>query len=195
MHVRVPVRVGLVVLAMSAGACGEDAAAPAIPAVTLPSPLTANLEGEWSGEATLQTPVGGTFTDLGECVQADMNARLAAGTSADRVVLSMSQAGADVTARLNATSTGLACSYTGRAGLTGVALSAASCDAPLLVVRCSQDQVRDLKLVGSSVTAMLDPQTRTIAGTVSNTYNAFETSKSIGVAGVVLHYSYTARKQ
>ena len=191
----VPVIAILAVAALSHAACGSDANAPQPNAITLPSPFIAQVEGRWSGDATLRLPVAGTLTDLGECVQADVNARLTAGVLADHVVLSMSQKGADVTAQANSISTGLACRYTGTAATTTFALNAAECDAPLLVVRCSQGVARDLKLVGSFVSATVDPQTRTITGTLSNTYNAFVTGTDEGVAGLVLTYNYTARKQ
>jgi len=111
------------------------------------------------------------------------------------MVLSMGQKDADVTARLTSSSTGLACSYKGRAAFSTVALNSALCDAPVLVVRCSLDRVRDMKLVGSSVTGTIDAQSGTFTGAVANTYNVFLSGSETGVAGVVLTYDYTARKQ
>jgi len=189
------VRAALIILAVSCAACGRDLNAPLTAAPTLPSPFVAQVAGEWAGAATLRQPVGGTFTDLGECIQQDLNARPANTIASAPMVLSMGQKDADVTARLTSSSTGLACSYKGRAALSTVALNSALCDAPVLVVRCSLDRVRDMKLVGSSVTGTIDVQSGTFTGAVANTYNVFLTGKDEGVAGVVLTYDYTARKQ
>ena len=189
------VRVALIVLAVSCAACGRDANSPITAAPTLPSPFVAQVAGEWAGTATLRQPVGGSFTDLGECIQQDLIARPAPTIASAPMVLSMGQKDADVEARLTSSSTGLACSYKGRASLSTVALNSASCDAPVLVVRCSLDRVREMKLVGSSVTGTIDVQSGTFTGAVANTYNVFLTGKDEGVAGVVLTYDYTARKQ
>ena len=188
------VRAALIILAVSCAACGRDLNTPLTAAPTLPSPFVAQVAGEWAGAATLRQPVGGTLTDLGECIQQDLNARPANTIASAPMVLSMGQKDADVEARLTSSSTGLACSYKGRASLSTVALNSALCDAPVLVVRCSLDRVRDLKLVGSSVTGTIDVQSGTFTGAVANTYNVFETAGS-GVAGVVLTWDYTARKQ
>ena len=191
------VRAALVILAVSCAACGRDANSPITAAPTLPSPFVAQVAGEWAGAATLRQPVGGTFTDLGECIQQDLNARPANTIAAAPMVLSMGQKDADVEARLTSSSTGLACSYTGRATVGTVALYSVLklCDAPVLVVRCSLDRVRDMKLVGSSVTGTIDAQRGTFTGAVANTYNVFLSGSETGVAGVVLTYDYTARKQ
>lgn len=195
MNARSPMRAVLVVIAISSAACGQDAGAPATPSATLPSPFVAQVEGQWAGQATLRQPVGGTFTDLGECIQADLNARLANTQISDRMDLSMTQTGSDVTGRMTGASTGLACTYTGRATLTNVTLNAASCDAPVLVVRCSLDRVREMRLIGSTVSATVDARGGTITGTVANTYNVFLSGADAGVAGVVLSYDYAAVKQ
>jgi len=189
------VRAALIILAVSCAACGRDLNAPLTAAPTLPSPFVAQVAGEWAGAATLRQPVGGSFTDLGECIQQDMIARPAISIASAPMVLSMGQKDADVTARLTSSSTGLACSYKGRAALSTVALNSALCDAPLLVVRCSLDRVREMKLVGSSVTGTIDVQSGTFTGAVANTYNVFLSGSETGVAGVVLTYDYTARKQ
>lgn len=189
------VRAALIILAVSCAACGRDPNAPLTAAPTLPSPFVAQVAGEWAGAATLRQPVGGTFTDLGECIQQDLNARPANTIASAPMVLSMGQKDADVTARLTSSSTGLACSYKGRAAFSTVALNSALCDAPVLVVRCSLDRVRDMKLVGSSVTGTIDAQSGTFTGAVANTYNVFLSGSDAGVAGVVLTYDYTARKQ
>ena len=189
------VRAALIILAVGCAACGRDLNAPLAAVPTLPSPFVAQVAGEWAGTATLRQPVGGTFTDLGECIQQDLIARPASTIASAPMVLSMGQKDADVTARLASSSTGLACSYKGRASLSTVALNSASCDAPVLVVRCSLNRVRDLKLVGSSVTGTIDVQSGTFTGAVANTYNVFLSGSDTGVAGVVLTYDYTARKQ
>jgi hypothetical protein len=200
MNVGVQLRAVLFVIAAgSSAACGTDINATGPVAPSIPTPFVeriAQVGGQWAGQATL-LPVEGTFTDLGECVQADLNERLATGAVSNEVVLSIAQTNSDVTARLTSTGTGLACTYKGKAAADAVILDAASCDAPLVVVRCSIDRVRDMKLVGSTVTARVEPSTdaRTIRGTVTNTYNVFVSGEQAGVGGVVLKYDYTARRQ
>ena len=56
-------------------------------------------------------------------------------------------------ATLTMESTGLACKYTGTTSATSLAMNATSCDRTGLIIRCIEDVPRELRLVGSSVTA------------------------------------------
>ena len=183
------------VLALAAGVagCGDDPnAATVLP--TLPSPFFAQVDGRWSGDARLQ-PVEGTLTGFGECVQADVNYRVGNRLVSDeKIVLIIDQERADLAASLTSSSTGLSCKYSGKTSVDSMSLQAASCDAPQLVIRCSNDSVRTGKLVGSSLDGTLDTASRTITGTAANTYNLFDEDDK-PVAGVVLRYNYTVRQQ
>ena len=188
-------RMVLIVLAICTAACVRDEPARA---VTGPSVFTAQVAGQWNGTSTL-TNVTGFAGSPGECLGADVGERLRGSIiPTDQMTLSLTQESATIAARFTSGGTGLACSYQGRTALTTLSLSAAACDAPKLVVRCNPDaegkeRVRDLKLAGSTILGTFADGK--LDGTITNTYNAFETGNDDGVASIVLNYRYSAIKQ
>ena len=185
----------VVALAVAAGAAGCGSGSNAdTPSPTVPSPFYAPVEGRWSGDARVQR-VDGTMTGFGECVQADVNYLVNNQLLSDeQVVLNIDQDRADLTATLTSSSTGLSCDYTGQTSVDSLSMRAASCSAPKLVIRCSNDAVRTGELVGSSLDGAFDPASRTISGTAANSYNLFD-SEGKPVAGIVVRYNYSVRKQ
>ena len=184
--------VALAVTAVAAG-CGTDPNSDT-ESPTVPSPFYAQVDGRWSGAARLQR-VDGTMTGFGECVQADVNYRVNNQLLSDeQVVLTIDQDRADLTATLSSSTTGLSCAYSGAASFASMSLHAATCSAPQLVMRCSNEAVRTGELVGSTMEGTYDPASRTITGTAANTYNLFDADDK-PVAGIVVRYNYSVRKQ
>ena len=200
MNSRVALYAGLVVLAVAAASCGEnDFARPPQPAG--PSSLTAlfvpQVAGVWGGPVTLTGIAGGTgpARDAGslECVGAAFNAVV--GESNDHT-LTITQAGTDVRARFTSAGTGLACTYSGRVSNGTLALDAATCDAPALVLRCQPDPttgnvlVRRMELVGSSITATLNAPVNvtSVSGTAAHTYNLTDDDGDVG--SLVANHSF-----
>jgi hypothetical protein len=172
-------RAALLAASLFAAGCTTEQTAPTTAG---PSPFVAQLGGLWDGALTLATVAGG------ECV----GATLTVGSS-EPVSMSVLQNDTDLTARLISAGTGLSCNYTGRASLNSLVIDATACDADLLVVRCANGEARDLKLVGSSITATMNAGV--IRGTTANTYNVFVTNTDVGVGRLVTSHHYTATRR
>ena len=172
-------RAALLAASLLAAGCTTEQTAPTTAG---PSPFVAQLGGLWGGVLTLATVSGG------ECV----GATLTVG-SAEPVSMSVLQNDTDLTARVTSAGTGLACNYTGRASLNSLVMDATACDAPVLVVRCANGDARDLRLVGSSITATMNGGA--IRGTTANTYNVFITDSEQGVGRLVTTHEYSATRR
>jgi hypothetical protein len=116
----------------------------------------------------------------------DTDARIDNGT------IAVTQADQNLTARLSSASTGLSCSYKGTAAQNTFALDAASCDAPMLLLRCADGRVRELKLLGSTLQGTMTGGQ--LNGTMANSYNAFASGGGAGVTRVTLNYQLTAAR-
>jgi len=91
-------------------------------------------------------------------------------------------------------STGLACKYTGTTSATSLAMNATSCDRTGLIIRCIEDVPRELRLVGSSVTASFTGNQ--MAGRTVSTYNVLTVGDNpIGVGSLVASHSFTATRR
>lgn len=173
-------------LAVTTASCGNN---PVSPTPTAPYLFTSQFSGSWAGTAALTsiTPVV-----KGECLEPSLQSQLGLPTTGvEQVNLALSQDATSVTGRLASGSTGLACTYKGTSSGNTMALDSANCDdAPILLLRCTNDAVRDMELVGSTVQAKVD--NGQLRGTVAYTYNIRIDPTDIGVNRVVLQYNLTA---
>ena len=153
---------------------------------TAPSLFIPNLEGVWSGPMTLLGTSGG------ECTREVVPTFL---PTSDLGTIAITQTDADTSATITTESTGLACRYTGTSTLTSLAMNAVSCDRTGLLVSCKDDQTRELRLVGSSVTGSWNGNQFT--GQVSSTYNVFTPpeGQQDGVGSLVATHSFTATRR
>jgi hypothetical protein len=88
-------------------------------------------------------------------------------------------------------STGLACKYSGTANNTSLAMNATACDRTGLIIRCIEGATRELRLVGSSVTATLTGNQMT--GRTVSTYNVYTVGdEPVGVGSLVASHVFTA---
>lgn len=176
MRVRAAMQGALLTLALSAIGCGVDN-----PVGVAPSPFVTRIEGVFAGPLTLTAVRGG------ECV----GPILASEIGVDALgVVSVAQTGTGISATLTDGESGLSCRYSGTAGIGALALNSAVCEAPTIIYRCSSGAVRDVKVVGSSITATTDGPT--VSGEVTTSYNVFETNTDTGVAGLVTTHSFVA---
>jgi hypothetical protein len=175
---RITTRAALIAASLFAVSCGSTTT----PTTAGPSPFVAQVGGVWNGTQTLTSTAGG------HCVPV----LLQVGT-AEPLTLSVRQNDVELTARMASAGTGIACNYSGRASLNNLALDSSHCDDQLLVVQCADGIVRDLKLVGSAVSATLSGGVAT--GTVAYTYNMFETGTDIGAGSLLARYDYTATRR
>jgi hypothetical protein len=144
-----------------------------------------NVEGVWSGPMTLLTARGG------ECVGAVVNTFL---PPTDRGTVTIAQTADELSATMTMESTGLACKYTGSATVNSIAVNATSCDRTGLIVTCLDGRARELRLVGSSVTANWNGNQ--VAGSVSSTYNVFEAGGSQdGVGSLITNHDFVATRR
>ena len=179
MNAMVTTRAALLAASLFAAGCG-----PAGPpqATTTPSPFIAQVGGVWDGTQTL------TSTGGGHCVPVLLRVGVAEPLS-----FAVQQTDVDLTARMMSAGTGLACDYKGRASLSSLVLDSSDCDEQLLVVQCQDGSVRDLKLVGSTITASLRGGVAT--GSTAFTYNMFYTGTDTGAGSLLAVYDYTASRR
>jgi hypothetical protein len=179
MKPRITTRAAVLAASLFAAGCGSDGPAPT---TASPSPFVAQVGGVWSGTQTL------TSTDGGHCVPVLLRVGMVEPMS-----LSVRQDDVELTARMASPGTGIACNYSGRASLNSLVLDSSDCDKQLLVVQCQDGIIRDLKLVGSTISATLRGGVAT--GTVAYTYNMFVTGKIEGAGSVLARYDYTATRR
>jgi hypothetical protein len=166
----------LLLIVITSVACGDTSTAPT---PSGPSPFIAQMGGSWSGSMTLDSAI------TGMCVPEAFKSQT--------VAMAVAQSETDLTARVTAAASGLACNYTGKANMNTFVMDASACEAPLIVVQCTDGVTRDLRLVGSTISATLNGGI--ITGSAANTYNIFETGSDKGFGELVTRYSYTARRQ
>jgi hypothetical protein len=132
----------------------------------------------------------------GECVGADLN--LATG-SLDVGTVTIAQDANDVTAVVRSATTGLRCTYTGKASFATFAANYQSCDFTEILFACTTGEARILTLVGSTITA-------TIAGTgtegvVATSYNVYAEVEQNGqirrvpVGGLITEQEFSAGRR
>jgi hypothetical protein len=164
---------------LAASGCGSDTPTPTTAG---PSPFVAQVGGVWGGTQTL------TSTEGGYCIPVMLQTG-----SVEPLSLAVEQDQGELKARMASAGTGIACNYTGRATLNSLVLDSSDCDKQLLVVQCQDGHVRDLKLVGSTVSATV--RGGVASGTVAYTYNVFITGKIEGAGSLLARYNYTATRR
>lgn len=173
-------RVVVFVGALAALACGGGSKSPTAPG---PPPIV-QVAGVWTATMRL-TGVGG-----GECV-GDVLAGFIGDT--ERYTAAITQAGASLTATVSSQETGLSCSHTGTAGSTTISLNATSCQAAVILgLRCRNGALRDLTLVGQSLTGTVAGNTMT--GTWAETWNVYRAGTFSGVGVLTLNGTFTATR-
>jgi len=184
MNIRGTVRVVMLLFSVAAAGC-QDARQvnpTAASALFIPS-----VQGIWGGPLTLLGTSGG------ECVVGAVIPTFL--PTLDAGTFTLSQDANTLNAVLTMESTGLACRYVGTASTSSFALNATSCDRNSLVVTCANGVPRELKFLGSSVTASW--QGNQIVGRVTSTYNVFTTTDDpqIGVGSLVATHEFNATRR
>jgi hypothetical protein len=174
------VRVVMILLTVVAIGCQDSrSVSPAAASLFIP-----NVQGVWSGPMTLLATSGG------ECVAGIVPTFL---PTLDFGTITLSQDNDTLAATITMESTGLACRYTGSATSSSVALNATSCDRTGLFVTCINGVPRELKLVGSSVTASWNGNQ--FAGRTTSTYNVLTVTDGIGVGSLVATHDFNASRR
>ena len=172
-----------VLLSVALTALGCEDPRPLIP--TAASLFIPSIEGVWNGPMTLVS------TNGGECAAGVVTTFLPIN---DVGTVTVAEGDNGLLATLTMESTGLACKYSGTASGTSLAMNATSCDRTGLIIRCIEDVSRELRLVGSSVTATWDGSQ--MSGRAVSTYNVFTTGNSpIGVGSLVAAHNFTATRR
>jgi len=175
---------GLLASAVATASCGESVnRVPATPAgpSSLSDLFLPRLNGLWGGDLTLIEVAGGTGAARNAGALACVGAAFAGVVGeVNYNSLAITQSGTDLTAKLVSESTGLACTYKGTIGSgTNLVMQAEACTPKTLTILCHPDpvtgvqEVRELDLVGSSLTASFDDPINVtqIRGTAAHTYN------------------------
>jgi hypothetical protein len=159
------------------GACGDGHS-------SSPSETVAQVGGNWTG-TTILTGVTG-----GECIGALLQGTV--GSNAG-VSVSIQQTGASFTATINSQATGLSCSYSGSVSGSAVMMNLTSCQAnAILGIHCPNGALRDMVLIGSSLTGALSGDT--IAGTEAETWNVVVAATTSGVGTLGSSESFTIHR-
>jgi hypothetical protein len=174
-------RAVLLTVALTALGCQDSRpVSPTSASLFLPS-----VDGVWSGPMTLTSAQGG------ECAAGVVTTFLPIN---DVGTVTLAPDNDRLLATLTMESTGLACKYTGTTSATSLAMNATSCDRTGLIIRCIEDVPRELRLVGSSVTASFTGNQ--MAGRAVSTYNVFTVGDNpIGVGSLVASHSFTATRR
>lgn len=161
-----------------------------VTAPTSQSLFAPQFSGNWAGTAVLSS-VGPVVN--GECVGPALQTQIGTSAGSENVTLSIAQDANELAARLASASTGLACTYKGTSFSNTLALDAATCDAPMLIIRCgSLGPVRQMKVIGSTVQATVNGGQ--VSGTVANAYNVFDEKGDTAVTRVTLNYQFNAAR-
>jgi hypothetical protein len=194
---------------------GPTSFLPFIDAVQNPAP---QVSGLFAGTMTLTSVGGGAGAVPGagadpESVGTAFQSAITNGRTTNVATLLLLQDKTDttaITAQLTSRDTGLSCAYKGSIGASnGLALAAAAdpdtCSGTSLIIRCLPDpitgvvEVREMRLVGSSLTATFDgwpTNVTAVRGQTSQTYNIFTVGdQPTAVAGFVAHHDFTVTKQ
>jgi hypothetical protein len=139
-------------IALGTVSCANDPGAPFPSGQPLFAP---QYTGNWIGTATM-TDMTPYVVD--GCVVTTFNQQIIGQPLGNEsVTLALSQDGLKLEGRLGSSTSGLACSYTGTADANTLALDAASCDAPALLLRCPAvpptvpESVHTMHIIGSTI--------------------------------------------
>lgn len=176
------VRGAMLVVAVFATGCQDSRVVnPAAASLFVP-----NIAGVWSGPMTLLATSGG------ECTGAVVPTFL---PSNDEGTVTITEGDDALTATMTMESTGLACRYSGSKTNGALVMNATSCDRTGLLVACVGGQTRELRLVGSNITATWDGQH--ITGRTTSTYNVFTPPEQaqLGVGSLVASHAFSATRR
>jgi len=153
---------------------------------TAASLFVPNIAGVWTGPMNLVGASGG------ECVGAVLPTFM---PNIDQGTVTIGEDAGSVTATMTMESTGLACRFSGSKTDNLLTMNATSCDRSGLIVTCANGQARQLKLVGSSLTATWDGQQ--ITGRTTSTYNVSTPpgDDEIAVGSLVTSHSFLATRR
>ena len=175
----------VVAVAMVGATCGGGGdSSPTTPTPTTPpAPTYVNAAGLWTGTDRLTSVIGG------ECVGSIYTAAIGTTTP---ITMQVTQNGSAVTAVVTGTTTGVYTNYSGTAGSSSIALSWTFSSAGIITgVRCSNGQLRDLKVNDSTINANISGNSA--SGTSAATSNVYVsgTQTSVGVLVLTASYSMT----
>ena len=192
---------GLFASVMATASCeNSPTQVPATPAgpSSLSNLLLPRLDGVWGGDLTLTQVSGGTGAARNagalECVGAAFDDAIG---EVNYNSLSITQSGTNLTAKLVSAGSGVACTYEGKIGSGNyLVMHAEECTPKPLIILChphpetGAQAVRELDLVGSSLTATFDDPINVtqIRGTAAHTYNI---SDDENVGSLVVSHSFT----
>jgi hypothetical protein len=154
---------------LSAGACGSPV-----------GPSKGSVAGAWQADSTLAAVSGG------ECVGSTLQGTIG---SRDVFLTALQQSGSSLQATITSQGNGTSCSYTGATSGGTVSLKMATCQTSRVPgVNCGSGAVRDLQLIGDTLTANVN----TVLGTGNGTETTTWSVAAPGVASPVGTLTLTA---
>lgn len=164
----------LLFIGCSVSACGSGS--PATPS----QPQFAQMAGVWTESLTVTGIFGG------ECVGADLQASIG---SVSQLTFVISQSGSDLTATSTSQAPDGGCSWSGTAGTNTVTLNVTSCQTSVVIFRCGNGAARDVRLMASGVTAIVNGNVA--LGTEADSYNVLVSTTQAGVGVLTINGSVT----
>jgi hypothetical protein len=147
---------------------------------TTPTPTPVNVAGLWTGTTQLTSATGG------DCVGTLYAGQV--GTTSTYAV-QVTQSGSSITARATSTTTGQYTDYTGTAGSSSVSLNWTYATAGVMTgFRCSNGQLRDLRLQTSTITADIYGNSGT--GTAAESWNVYINGTQTGAGSMILSSTF-----
>jgi len=148
------------------------------------APSAATVAGAWLANSTLASASGG------ECVGSLL--QNGAGTSRDVFLTALKQNGASLEATVTSQGNGTSCAYAGTASGGAVSMTLSSCQVSRVPgVRCAGGAVRDLQLVGGTLTANVNAAVGMGSGTEVSTWNVFAPGGNAQVGALTLTANFT----
>ena len=150
------------------------------------APSASTVAGAWLANSTLASASGG------ECVGSLLQA--GAGSSRDVFLTALKQNGASLEATVTSQGNGTRCAYAGTAGGGAVSMTLSSCQVSRVPgVRCAGGAVRDLQLIGGTLTANVNAAVGMGSGTDVSTWNVFAAGGStpVGTLTLTANFAWT----
>ena len=166
----------IVAALVSAAACADSPAAPS----------ASSVAGAWLANSTLASSSGG------ECVGSLL--QTAPGSSRDVFLSALKQNGASLEATVTSQGNGTSCAYAGTVSGGAVTIALSTCQASRVPgVKCSGGALRDLQLVGGTLTANVNAAVGMGSGTDVSTWNVFAPGgkAQVGTLTVTAHFTWT----
>lgn len=152
----------------------------------MPTPVAAQIAGEWTGTSRYSSATGG------ECVGVTIR-QSDVGGPPTALTASIQQTDSTLKATVTNLLTGTTCSYSGTAQGSSVTLNSTNCPVnAILEVGCANGALRDVVLIASSITGSVTGNVLT--GTETDSFNVLVSGTTQNVGSLSLASTFSMSK-